>query len=213
MDKGTLIVNGRNLSGGGANNAKDILFDKTDTGLSANNVQDAISEVKQDLTHIVGGDEWVQRTYNEGEACIDDNKAWLCIATTTTRPSASDTTHWKQMSLKDFILKDSVEVWEDITSQCTFHSNIASTNLKVKYNKVLKVVRITGYVTLTNSVSGTLITLPKISDGYQYCAGMNCNTSDTYTLLYSSNSLKLDADGSIPKMSYFCFARSDFYIQ
>lgn len=54
-----------------------------------------------DLTQFVGGDEWTQRTYNEGEACIHNNKAWVCLATTSVEPSESVSNYWRQMSLKN----------------------------------------------------------------------------------------------------------------
>lgn len=63
--------------------------------------REEFDEVKQDLTHFVGGDEWTQRTYNKGEVCIHNNIAWECLATTTVEPSASATSYWKAISLKE----------------------------------------------------------------------------------------------------------------
>lgn len=60
-----------------------------------------LNEIRQDLTQFVGGDEWTQKTYNKGDACIHNNKAWVCLATTTVEPSASATTYWKQINLKE----------------------------------------------------------------------------------------------------------------
>lgn len=64
-------------------------------------VRDGFDELKQDLTHFVGGDAWTQKTYNKGDVCIHNNIAWECLATTTVEPSASATTYWKQISLKE----------------------------------------------------------------------------------------------------------------
>ena len=72
---------------------------------SGNSDQAELDSLKQDLTQIssgiVGGDEWIQKTYNEGDVCIHNNKAWVCLATTTVEPSASATSYWKQISLKE----------------------------------------------------------------------------------------------------------------
>ena len=56
-------------SGGGSTNASDIIFDNTDTGLSATNVQAALEEINTDLV----GSEQVQEM-------IDENRAWNNVA-------------------------------------------------------------------------------------------------------------------------------------
>lgn len=94
--------------------------------------REEFDEVKQDLTHFVGGDAWTQRTYNEGEVCIHNNIAWKCLATTTVEPSASATTYWKQISLKELSnnINDLIKlVPAEVSYQTTVSSNVINVSL------------------------------------------------------------------------------------
>lgn len=86
------------LFAGGTDNAKSVAFDNTDTDLKANNVQDAIKEVKNDVTEINSNLEWnlleeFIGTNSSDVRNIDLTKYKEILITFRYTPTSSETTN------------------------------------------------------------------------------------------------------------------------
>ena len=81
---------------------------------------------------IIGGDEWIQKTYVTGETCIDNNKVYFCKADTNIRPSLDDGSHWDETSLSK-LCSNSIKFFDQLTTtnQNGFANITAPINLKI----------------------------------------------------------------------------------
>lgn len=133
--------------------------------------REEFDEVKQDLTHFVGGDEWTQRTYNQGEVCIHNNIAWECLATTTVEPSASATTYWRKLDLKNLSVRVDNRVTKPPYSyEIPFYgknNEVTNCNEMTRFG----VYQVQGASNAPDGVTGwiTVMVIPMGNDNTGYC--------------------------------------------
>ena len=83
--------------------AEDVVYDNTDSGLSANRVQAAIDEVENKRSAMGNPDAFsTANSYAAGDYCLHNNRIYSCVSAVTAG-SAFNSSQWIEVTLWDLI--------------------------------------------------------------------------------------------------------------
>lgn len=186
--------------GGGGGTASDIEYDNTTSGLTAENVQDAIDEIAQggggssDERAMIS-DAWNPSTnYTVGRYAIDGNKLYRCIVANINMQPSTNPTYWEKTNVGDELPKYSEKI-------------VSANGLTFKWYKYGKIVmgNITGQTTIALSSTTIIATIPDEflpTDSYTHDFAVTINNSWSIAMAYIHQSQYIRCRNNIDSGMY-----------